>query len=471
MRQFTKILVQLFVIASFHSFTIYAIDSPAPKATTQTGSNHSQKGFSTFANNIGDSIDDILNDVHNVLEHKMAFAGKIFPVLSKLYISPVKAKEIYQEVKHVAELGEWITIVLIGWATMPMIKMPYQLLGIGKSRRNTEKELGQGVEKRKKPFEESFVFQLAQHISSAGKIAALVYGIDCVIIALKTLGFEIEKKYSQFAAKLIYSTWFFTRALNWKRYVVNQIFIVANRGNEQGSKNRAIIANKISDIILFAACGFLLIDILNLQPGVALKSFFAVGGAGTVLISFASKDVAMAMASGLALQASDKMFEGDLIKCGDIIGNVDHIGVTETIITDSDEMVMAIPNKELAHSRIINIGKLKFSRVKKDIHFHYEDCQKLPVLLEEIKSEICASCPLAVIDGSKPLRAYLKNFGDSFLEVEVDVRLSVRPGGELYKKGTQDVLLAIDRAVRRHKVEFAVVTEVFHTNVMNQQLK
>ena len=130
---------------------------------------------------------------------------------------------------------------------------------------------------------------------------------------------------------------------------------------------------------------------------------------------------------------------------------------------DSEEMVMAIPNKELSQTRLINISRMKFSRVRQDLHFRYEDCQQLPEVLADIKHEIRSTCPLAVIDGSKPLRAFFKNYSDSYLEVEVDVRLKCRPGCEEYKKGRQDILLAVDRAVKRRDMEFAVVKE----NLMN----
>jgi hypothetical protein len=41
-----------------------------------------------------------------------------------------------------------------------------------------------------------------------------------------------------------------------------------------------------------------------------------------------------------------------------------------------------------------------------------------------------------------------------------DVRMNCQPGSELFKQETQDVLFAIDRAVRRHNVQFAVVKDV-----------
>lgn len=136
-------------------------------------------------------------------------------------------------------------------------------------------------------------------------------------------------------------------------------------------------------------------------------------------------------------------------------------GLMETIITDDDEMIMAIPNKDLASSQLINLSKIKMSRFKQDLRFFYDDSQKLPVVLSEIKKEITKACPLVVTDGTKPLRAYLKNMAESYLEVEVEVKMRCRPGCEDYKKGKQDVLLAIDRAVRKCNVKFAVDESVF----------
>lgn len=97
------------------------------------------------------------------------------------------------------------------------------------------------------------------------------------------------------------------------------------KGNPEGKKNRALIYNKVTDFIVVLSGISFLLDVLKVKTGVTLTSFFAMGGAGTVLISFASKDLVMAWVSGLALQASDKMFEGDIIKFNNIQGQVNHI--------------------------------------------------------------------------------------------------------------------------------------------------
>ncbi len=121
----------------------------------------------------------------------------------------------------------------------------------------------------------------------------------------------------------------------------------------------------------------------------------------------------------------------------------------ETVITDTQEMKLTIPNKELFSSRLINMSRIKYSRVLQELHFHYEDAHILPQILDEIIKEIRTSCSMVVKDGSKPLRANLQKFGLSELVVEFEAVLNCSPGTLQFQNGRQEVLLAIDRAVRR----------------------
>lgn len=267
-----------------------------------------------------------------LLDHYSAFAGKLFPILSKFYIPPSKARQIFKEIKTVADLGEWIMLIMIGWATVPLIKYPYKRIGATKRKIGFEKDSikkndeGNEIEKPKIPFENTFLFQLSNHVAEAGKIALLVYIIDCFFISIKTMGFGIERKYSQLAAKGIYTSWIFSRLLRWKRFFVRKAVYATKKGNREGKKNRAKIANDITDILVLVVGGFFLVDILKVNVGVTLKSVYALGGVGTLLTSFASKDVAMALVGGLALQASDKLFEGDTVRLANgIEGRVDQI--------------------------------------------------------------------------------------------------------------------------------------------------
>lgn len=296
----------------------------------------------------------------------------------------------------------------------------------------------------------------------------------------------------------------FSRFNTFKKYLVFNAFKVSDskvkiRVENRAAFARAKIVNNILEIVLFAACLFVLVDILHLKAGVALNSLFAVSGAGTLLASFASKDIAMEIVSGLSLQASDKIYEGEKVLFGNgMKGTVVTIGMLETIIRDSSEKVTAIPNKELAGHHITNLSRNQFryvqsictlmlhpkveiyqyfivsthssqaerhfqplihSRVKQTLHFEYDDLDKLPDLMEAIKEEIAVSCPFAISDGSKPLRAYFHNYSDQCLDVIVDVRMCVTPSTSAYHQYRQEVLMAIGRAVKLKQMSFAVLQD------------
>ena len=122
----------------------------------------------------------------------------------------------------------------------------------------------------------------------------------------------------------------------------------------------------------------------------------------------------------------------------------------EVTLRYDDELLISIPNKEFSNQRIVNISRIKYSQVEQSLKFSYSDVQKLPFVLEEIKKEIQSSCPLAVIDGSRPFRVYFKNYGEKYLEVDVDVHFKVCPDGDEYFQVRQDFLMAIHRAVSRN---------------------
>ena len=69
-----------------------------------------------------------------------------------------------------------------------------------------------------------------------------------------------------------------------------------------------------------------------------------------------------------------------------------------------------------------NLSRLKRSQVKQQLWFAYDDLDKLPTVIENIKTEIGASCPSLITDGSRPFRVIWSDYRDDHLEVSVDCR-------------------------------------------------
>jgi small-conductance mechanosensitive channel len=121
--------------------------------------------------------------------------------------------------------------------------------------------------------------------------------------------------------------------------------------------------------------------------------------------------------------------------------------------------MVSIPNKELADKSISNLSRIQMSNVKQELRFKYKDADKLPKVLEDIKDEIRKSCPEVIDDGSRPFRAYFTNYNSFWLDCIVDAHFRVKLLGDAYYENRQNMLLAINRAVKKNNIEFALVDE------------
>lgn len=82
------------------------------------------------------------------------------------------------------------------------------------------------------------------------------------------------------------------------------------------------------------------------------------------------------------------------------------------------------------------------------IHFSHDDIQKIPGALDICKDEIKKACPTLIIAG-KPFRAMISSFETHFVEVTFNINFSLPPTGEEFWANRQEMLLAIDRGVKK----------------------
>lgn len=136
-----------------------------------------------------------------------------------------------------------------------------------------------------------------------------------------------------------------------------------------------------------------------------MKGVFAFGSVGTLAFTLASQGVIRQFISGLLLIFSDKMYVGDNVTFGDgTAGRVTKLGFMETILRNSDNTVTRVPNALLAEQKISNVSRVRQSQVKQTLRFHYEDADKLPQVIDDIKEEIKKSCSRMITDGTRPFR-------------------------------------------------------------------
>jgi len=218
---------------------------------------------------------------------------------------------------------------------------------------------------------------------------------------------------------------------------------------------RAGIADHILDAALYGFTAFFLLDWLDVELGLGIKSMLTFGSAGTLVVSLASKDIAGQVINGLGLAASDKLYEGERIRLDSgIVGVVERMGWMETTIRLDDEHFLSMGNTELSSKRIINLSRTKQSTVHQTLRFSYDDIEKLPNVLDNIKASIRNACPELIDDGSRPFRAVWSDYGSNHLEVQVEAHFNIPPISPHYHVNKERMLHAINGAVKEGGIRF-----------------
>lgn len=361
--------------------------------------------------------------------------GQFVPILQKLAVSREDFHRVSLRLLEAVHPGDVLFLSILGWAAVPLFALFFRWIG-----------------NHKLTFHESYLYQFADHISQAAKIALLVYIANCCIVILNSLGFIFSHvtELSQGITKILYIAWGAQRLSVFKRYILGRA--VSRKPDKLG---RAFLVDRLADGIIYVVTGLFLLDILDVQMGVGVSSIFAFGSAGTLVVGLASRDVAAMFVSGLTLSTSDRIQEGDNIRFGDgTSGRIESIGWMQTTIRGYDELIEVVPNSELGMQRVKNISRVTKCQVKQTLRIRYEDVDKIPQLEEDILAEIKEACPEAITDGSRPFRALWADYKDDHLALMVDTHYEIPPIGQKYWENRQRVMQAIQRAVKKNDVQF-----------------
>jgi hypothetical protein len=198
-----------------------------------------------------------------------------------------------------------------------------------------------------------------------------------------------------------------------------------------------------------------------LARGVSASTMLTIGvSVGSFTLGLAGREIAAQVISGIALKATNRFNVGDMIVVEDqkqghrrtIVESMDWLS---TDLRCSDEIITKVPNAKLVEESISNISRVTKSQVTETIYLSYNDINKIPTLVQNIKNEIEKTCGDALVtDGSRPFRVILSRLGEGFIEVKVDARFRISPVADDYFYNKQEVLMAISRAVTESGAAF-----------------
>lgn len=329
-------------------------------------------------------------------------------------------------------------LTLVGWGLVPWLDW---IIGF----RNNDDPALERVIKKKLPY------NIATAVAQMAQIATSVYGVDMITVGLKHVGIPNLPQLHVLYAKCVYTLWATNRLCAVKRWAIATALNV--KGNLFG---RAKVVDRILDVALRGLSYFLVLDVLKVQLGVAASGILAFGSAFTLVVSLAFQDLAKQLLNGLMLASSNRFYEGDVVSFGNgVVGVVTRQGWMETLVRAGDEASVSVPNSDLAKSKVSNLSRVYYSQVRQVLRFHYQDVNKLPLLIKDIKEEIQKSCPKLITDGSRPFRVHWTDYHRDYLEVTINSYFTIKPIVDEYWDNRMEVLMAIHRAAEKNQMRFA----------------
>lgn len=192
-----------------------------------------------------------------------------------------------------------------------------------------------------------------------------------------------------------------------------------------------------------------------------VRGVVAFGSVGTLAFTFASQGLLTQFMSGLFLIFSNKMYVGDYVRFGDdTSGVITKLGWMDTTLRQGDNTILKVPNAALATQKVSNVSRVRQSQVQQTLRLHYDDVDKIPLLIKTIKREIRTACPKLITDGTRPFSVYWTGFNEDHLEIKVNSHHNIAPLGDAYWKNRQAVLMAIAKACHHSNVQLAQMCSV-----------
>lgn len=153
---------------------------------------------------------------------------------------------------------------------------------------------------------------------------------------------------------------------------------------------RVLDPNTIGLLIRILRLVVLIVALLvGLQAlGVPLSGILAFGGASTLVIGFASKDL-LANCFGAMTVYLDRPFNvGDWVSSPDknIEGVVEHIGWRLTRIRRFNKHPLYVPNSLFSTIVLENPSRMTSRQIKDTLAFRYQDANKLPGLIKDVQT-------------------------------------------------------------------------------------
>ena len=195
--------------------------------------------------------------------------------------------------------------------------------------------------------------------------------------------------------------------------------------------------------------------------GYSISGVLAFGGIGGMAVAFAAKDLLANFFGGMMVYLDKPFRVGDWVRSPDrsIEGTVESIGWRLTCIRTFDQRPLYIPNAMFTTVVLENPSRMLNRRINEKIGIRYEDWQKMPAIVAEVKQMLIDHEELET--DSRTLIVNFDSYGASHLEFFI-YTFTKTTQWVRYHEIKQDVLMKIMAIVNEHGAEFAFPTRTLH---------
>lgn len=140
---------------------------------------------STTLGEVKESISKMTETLDGAIDgliEQSTLAGKISPIFSKLVLSSDQRKAIWHGIKSVASLSDILLLVILGFAMVPTIEVPYTRFVMSRDTKHSNDD-----------FHSTPVYHILESLAQIARLAFVVYGFDMVKIAMVGAGFAIPR--------------------------------------------------------------------------------------------------------------------------------------------------------------------------------------------------------------------------------------------------------------------------------------
>lgn len=228
--------------------------------------------------------------------------------------------------------------------------------------------------------------------------------------------------------------------------------------------------NDASSATTMSALGFLarllmwsvllLVGLENL--GVDVTALVAGLGVGGIAVALAAQNILGDLFASLSIVMDKPFVNGDFIIVGDMLGNVEHIGLKTTRVRSLHGEQLVFSNADLLNSRIRNFKRMEERRIVFALGVTYDTPPAKVAAIPGLVREAIEAQELARFD-----RAHFKSYGAFSLDFEI-VYYMLTPDYALYMDTQQAINLAILNRFAAEGIEFAFPTQTLHVNAMRQ---